>query len=175
MVFRLAEEKNWFLHKFTIFKLKQMKEMKVKDIMTSDVIVCEAKTPVKTVAQKLVRHNITGMPVVKGDEIIGIITEGDVIMQKAKLHIPNYINVLSSFLYLEDPAEVEEELRRILGMEAEQLMTKEVITIGPEESVEELATIFEHEHVNPIPVVSDDKLVGIVSRSDIVKLLVRDL
>lgn len=148
--------------------------MQVKDIMTREVVVVEASTPVREVAKKLVKHDITGMPVVKGDEVIGIVTEADVIMQKAKLHIPHYINILTSFLYLEDPAEVENELRRILAIKAEELMTKEVITIESKADVADLATLFEREHINPVPVVDKGKLVGVVSRADIVKLLARE-
>ncbi|MBU1167777.1 CBS domain-containing protein [Patescibacteria group bacterium] len=151
-----------------------MKEMKVKDIMSKEAVVCEASTPVREVAKKLIENDITGMPVIKEGEVVGIVTEADVIMQKAKIHVPEYINILSSFIYLEDPGEVGEELRRILGIKAEELMTKKVVTIGSEESVSDLATLFEREHVNPVPVVDGDKLMGVVSRADLVKLLARE-
>jgi CBS domain-containing protein len=148
--------------------------MKVRDIMTRKVIVCEAKTSVNEIAKKLVKHDITGMPVVFKEKVIGIVTEADIIMQKAKIHIPDYIQLLDSFLYLEDPKEVEEELKKILGMKAEEIMTANVVTINPDASISDLATLFEEEHINPIPVVKDGKLVGIVSRADIVKLLARE-
>lgn len=149
--------------------------MKVKDIMTRQVIVCQAKTTVKEIARKLVKYGITGMPVVKGKEVIGIVTEADLIMQKAKIHIPDYVQLLDSFLYLDDPREVEEELAKVLGTCAEEIMTSQVITINQDATVEELATLIEEEHINPVPVVDkDNKLVGIVSRADIVKLLARE-
>lgn len=148
--------------------------MKVSKIMTKNVVAVEADTPVKEVAKKLIEHDITGMPVVKGDEVIGIITEADLIMQKAKLHIPMYIQLLDSFLYLEDTKEVEEDLHKILGMTAEEVMTKDVFTIEEDDTVENLATLIEEKHINPIPVVKNNKLVGVVSRADIVKLLARE-
>lgn len=148
--------------------------MKVSEIMNKNVITCGEETPVKEAAKKLIENDITGMPVVKGKEIIGIITEADIIMQRAKLHMPSYIELLNSFLYLEDPSEVEEELKKILATKAGELMTPEVITIHPDSSVSDLATLIEEEHINPIPVVKDDKLVGIVSRADIVRLLARE-
>jgi len=149
--------------------------MKVRDIMSSKVITCKAETPVNEIAKKLVKYDITGMPVVDDkNKVIGIVTEADIIMQKAKIHIPSYIQLLDSFLYLEDPREVEEELKKILGIKACDLMTPDVITIDPEASVSDLATLFEEEHINPVPVVKDGKLVGIVSRADIVKLLARE-
>ncbi|MBU1118660.1 CBS domain-containing protein, partial [Patescibacteria group bacterium] len=130
---------------------------------------------VKEVAGKLFDNALTGMPVVSGDEVIGIVTEGDVVMENANVHIPSYINILSSFLYLEDPDAVEHDLKKVLALTAEDLMTEEVITVDPEDSVTDLATIFKEKHINPIPVVDkNDKLVGIVSRSDIVKLLAKE-
>lgn len=148
--------------------------MKISQIMTRDVITCQASTPIKEVAQKLIDNDITGMPVVKGDEVIGIITEADVIMQKAKLHMPMYIQLLDSFLYLEDTKEIEEDLKKMLGLTAEEVMTSEVVTMDVDDTVENLATLIEEQHINPIPIVDGNKLVGIVSRADIVKLLLKE-
>ncbi len=123
----------------------------------------------------MIQYNLTGLPVVKEDEVIGIVTEADLIMQKAKVHVPTYINLLTSFLYLEDPDDVGDELRKILAMTAEEIMTEEVIKIDKDTKVTELATLFEEEHINPVPVVDkNNKLVGVVSRADIVRLLARE-
>lgn len=148
--------------------------MKVRDIMTKKVIFCEAKTKVSEIAKKLIKYDLTGMPVVKGKKVIGIVTEADVMMQKSKIHIPNYIQLLDSFLYLEDPNEIEEEIKKILGITAEDIMTSAVVTIDADAKIEDLTSLFEREHINPVPVVKKGKLVGIVSRADIVKLLARD-
>ena len=148
--------------------------MDVKKIMTKKVVTCEADTPVKEVAKMLIKNKLTGMPVVEGNKVIGIITEADLIMQKARIHIPSYIQLLDSYIYLEDPKEVEVELKKILGMTAKQVMTSEVISIEPDNTVQDLSTLIEEEHINPIPVIDGEKLVGIVSRADVVKLLARD-
>lgn len=143
--------------------------------MTKKSVTVEADTPVNEAAKKMIQYDLTGLPVVKGDEIIGIVTEADLIMQKAKLHVPTYINLLTSFLYLENPDDVGNELRKILATTAEEIMTKEVIKIDKDAKVTELATLFEEEHINPVPVVDkNNKLVGVVSRADIVRLLARE-
>ena len=128
----------------------------------------------KEIANKLIANNLTGMPVVKGDEVIGLVTEADLIMQKAKLHMPMYIQLLDSALYLEDAAEVEEDLSKMLGLTAKEVMTDQVVTIEADDTVENLATLIEEHHINPIPVTKINKLVGIASRADIVKLLARE-
>lgn len=148
--------------------------MKVSDIMQTEVITVEADTPIKEIANKLIANNLTGMPVVKGDEVIGLVTEADLIMQKAKLHMPMYIQLLDSALYLEDAAEVEEDLSKMLGLTAKEVMTDQVVTIEADDTVENLATLIEEHHINPIPVTKNNKLVGIASRADIVKLLARE-
>ncbi|MEW6408190.1 MAG: CBS domain-containing protein [Patescibacteria group bacterium] len=148
--------------------------MKVRDIMTKKVVFCEINTPVSEISKKLIKYDLTGMPVVRNKKVVGIVTEADVIMQKSKIHIPNYIQLLDSFLYLEDPKEVKEEIKKILGTKAEDIMTPSVITIDADAKIEDLASLFEQEHINPVPVVKNGKLVGIVSRADIVRLLARD-
>lgn len=148
--------------------------MKISEIMNKKVLTCSEDTSVKEVAKILVDNHLTGIPVVRKKELVGIVTEADLIMQKAKLHIPSYIQLLNSFLYLEDPNEVEEELTKILATKAGELMTKDVVTVDPDYSVEDVASLIEEEHINPVPVVKGERLVGIVSRADIVKLLVRE-
>lgn len=147
--------------------------MKVSTIMNKNVITVTGDTKIKDVARVLIRYGFTGVPVVKKQEVIGIVTEADLIMQKAKIHIPKYIQLLDSYLYLENPAQVEEELHKILGLTAEEIMTKDVVTIQSDAPVEELATLIKEKHINPVPVVKGRRLVGIVSRADIVRLLAR--
>lgn len=83
--------------------------MKVKDIMTKNVIVVSPETPINKVAEELYKNGFTGVPVVEGNKLVGIITEADLVMQKAKIHFPQYIQILDSFLYLENPGKIELE------------------------------------------------------------------
>jgi CBS domain-containing protein len=151
--------------------------MKVKDIMNKDVVSVKADTSVKQVAKTLYINHFSGVPVIDNDNvIIGIITEGDIVMQSSKIHLPQVIQILDSFLYPTGTADMEAELQKITAIKAEQLMTREVITISPDASIEDLATLITEEHVNPIPVVdSERKVLGIVSKSDLVWLLAKDV
>jgi len=150
--------------------------MKVKEIMTKKVVTVEENTPVSKVAELLFKHGFTGMPVVnKKKKVLGIVTESDLIMQEARLHLPSYLQILDSILYLESPRKMEDELKKILALTAKDLMTTPVYTISPEDSVENLATLIKDKHINPVPVVKGGKLAGIVSRADLVKLLAKKL
>jgi len=63
----------------------------------------------------------------------------------------------------------------MLGALAEDIMTEDVVTIGPDQAVEVLADLMVKRRVNPIPVTDDGRLVGIVSRADIIRMMARDL
>jgi len=142
--------------------------------MTKKVISVGPKTKVKDIAKLLIKHDITGVPVVQGKIVIGIVTEADLIMQQSKIRIPDFIQILEARIYLKDGKKFEKDLKKILGITAKEVMTSDVVVTTPEASVEDLATLITDHHINPIPVVKDDKLVGIVSRADIVKLLAGD-
>jgi CBS domain-containing protein len=148
--------------------------MKVKDIMTKNVIIVSPETPINKVAEELYKNGFTGVPVVEGNKLVGIITEADLVMQKAKIHFPQYVQILDSFLYLENPGKIELEMHKVLGAKAEEVMNPDVYTIDADASVEELVDLITTHHLNPVPVVKNDKLVGIVSRADLVKLLIKN-
>ena len=145
--------------------------LKAKDIMTEDVVTIEPETSVEEAAKILSENNISGLPVVKDGKVLGIISEKDLIIKDKKLHFPDYIDLLGGIIYLESYKKFEEEFKKFIAVNVEELMTEDVITISPETPVEDIATIMVEEEVNRIPVVVNDKLVGIVTRAD----LVRDL
>jgi CBS domain-containing protein len=118
------------------------------------------------------------VPVVDEDNhVIGIITELDLIVRNTRLEMPHFIEVMDwGRIPLERPGHVKERLRHMLGTEAADLMTEKVKTIGPDASVEELAELMVKQRVNPVPVVDEtEKLIGIVSRADLVDMMAEQL
>lgn len=145
----------------------------VADIMTREVVSVSPKTSVTKISELIINHHLTGIPVVDDGKIVGIITDKDVVAQKSKLHIPDYLSILGAYLQLSPAEQVEHEIHKILGTTAEEIMTKKVITINAEALIEDLATLMVDESVNPVPVVDDQsRVVGIVSRYDLAKLLI---
>ncbi|MEW6231417.1 MAG: CBS domain-containing protein [Chloroflexota bacterium] len=150
--------------------------MKVKEIMATEVVSVGPETRVNEIARLMLERQISGVPVIDdSNAVVGIVTELDMIVRNARLHFPTYIKLLDSTFYLESPQHFGEELRRALGTTAKDIMTEKVITVGPEAEVEDVATLMVEKRVNPIPVVADGRLVGIVSRTDLIKLLIREL
>ena len=147
---------------------------KAKDIMTTEVITVNPDMTVKEVSKLLSKHRISGAPVIEDDEIIGIISDGDLINQGRKIEFPNYIYLLDSILYLESFKKFETNLKKMIGAKVKDVMTKEVITVSPTTSIEDVATILAEEDIKRVPVTDGNELVGIISRGDIVTYLGED-
>ncbi len=141
-----------------------------KDIMTTDVITIDPETSVKKAANIMSENDISGLPVVKDGELVGIVTENDLIIKDKKLHFPEYINVIGGIIYLESYKKFEEEFKKFIAVKVGELMTKDVITASPNDPIEDLATTMHQEDVNRLPVVDNaGQLIGIVTRANIVK------
>jgi CBS domain-containing protein len=147
--------------------------MQVQDIMSHTVITVRPDTRVSEVIRVFREHGISGVPVVDdAGDLVGIITEKDVVARHARPHFPHYIQVLDSLIYLERPTRYEESMRRILATTASELMTEEVTTVSPDLDVQDLAALMVEEGINPVPVVDgDDRLIGIVSRTDVLNII----
>ncbi|MDB5080899.1 MAG: domain containing rane protein [Chloroflexi bacterium] len=149
--------------------------MNVGDIMTREVVFVTPTTLVSQVARVLVEYNISGVPVVDNGKVVGIVTEEDLVMRDAIIDMPHFFGVFDSVFYLATKHDFDEEMHKILATEAQDLMASKVVTINQDASVQALATLMIKKEVNPVPVLDDnDELVGIVSRSDLVRLMVAE-
>jgi CBS domain-containing protein len=151
--------------------------MKVEDIMTKEVITVAPETKVTEVARVIHEHNFNGLPVVDGEnKVVGLVTEMDLLANDSfGTHIPSFAKLLSDFNVLKMVKKEERKnLESIVNATAETIMDADYIFVAPETSLTELIKIFNEKHANPIPVVSENKtLLGVVARSDIVKLVSR--
>jgi len=140
--------------------------MKVKDVMTSDVVTVEPAASLKEVAALLVERRVSGLPVVDPDrKVLGVISEADILFKECGEKGPQ--GVLAWLLEPGGPAKLE-------ATTAEEAMTAPARTIGPERPVVDAAKRMLEEAVNRFPVVDEDgTLVGIVTRADLVRAFVR--
>ncbi|NLC07030.1 MAG: CBS domain-containing protein [Syntrophomonadaceae bacterium] len=146
--------------------------MLARDIMTRQVVTVSPNMTVPEVAKVLLENRISGVPVVSEDnEVIGIVTEGDLITKEISLKTPPVLSLLGGFIYLENPNRFEEELRKVTAVQVEDLMTREVISVQEDTPVSEIATLMVKKKINRVPVLRHKKLVGIITRADIVRSL----
>jgi len=144
--------------------------MLAKDIMTKEVISVKSQDLVEDVIKILMEKNISGVPVVDDEErVIGIVTEGDLIYRSKKLRIPTFFSILDGYVFLESTKTIEKQLKKMVGYRVEDVMTTEVISVEDDQTVEAVATIMTKEKINRVPVIKDNRLVGIISRRDIIR------
>jgi len=152
--------------------------MKVADIMTREVITVSPETKVTEAARVLFEHNFNGLPVVaENGDVVGLVTEMSLLSKDSfGMHIPSLIKLLQDFKVINQTVsgKDKEEFRRIINATAEAIMETDFSSISPESPVSELLQLFNEKHANPVPVLtSKRKLAGIVSRSDVIKLVSR--
>ncbi len=157
--------------------LPESAKKRVGDVMTADVITVSPNTTVSQIARLMSEHHIGGVPVVNNaGQVVGVVTELDLIMRNTRFEMPAFFTILDMIFYLETPGHYKKRLKHILGTKAEEIMSKPAETISPDDTIEELSKIMEGRRMNPIPVVDEnEKLVGIVSRSDVVRLMAQEL
>jgi CBS domain-containing protein len=148
--------------------------MKVRDIMTAEVVAAGPDTSVQLVARLMAGRGISGVPVVTDDRVVGIVTELDLIVRNTRLEPPAFFALLDGRIPLETPAHYRKRIDHMLGTLVRDVMTEKVETIGPDDDLETLAELMVKRRVNPVPVVEGGRLAGIVSRSDIVRMMARE-
>ena len=154
-----------------------MKEIKVRDAMMPDPITVLPETPVTDVARVMIKNGIGGVPVVnKEGDLLGIITESDLIVQDTDVKFPSFVHFLDGYVFV--PGSIhrfEEKFLKAVAATAEDLMTADIITVDADDPVEDTATLMSKKRLKRFPVISEGQLVGIITMRDIVKLISRDI
>lgn len=140
--------------------------MRARDVMTRDVTTVTPETSVTAAAKLMLERRISGVPVVDdAGQIIGIITEGD-LMRRAELvteRRPWWIDLASS------PERRARAYAKAHGLTVKDVMTKKVVTIDEHEPLDRIAMTFEEQGIKRAPVVQGGKMIGIVSRANLLQ------
>ena len=147
--------------------------MKAKDIMTSDVVVVKQDATIKDIAEIFLKNRIGGVPVVDDEnKIVGIISETDIIQKEKNVNVPSFINILQGYIFFDSFKEVEDDIRKIAAYKASDIMSKDVMTVKEDDSVEYVANEMIKKSINRVPVVDDNKYIkGIICRYDLIKAM----
>jgi CBS domain-containing protein len=139
--------------------------MKVGEAMTRGVISIASESLMTKAAHMMLKYDVSGLPVVNAKgELVGIITEGD-FLRRAELGIEQ--NRGGWIRYVTDIGPLAAEYARSHGRKVSQVMTKHVVTITEDTSLEEVVRLMEDHRIKRVPVLRGDKLVGIVSRGNL--------
>lgn len=147
--------------------------MLIKDIMTSNVMTVREDDTVEKCANLLSTHHLSGLPVVdENNYVTGIITEGDLIRRASRIKGPAFLELLGGIIYLEDPNKFLDDVKRSMSHTVKNVMSDDVTTVRPDVEVEAAATLLVRKKIKRLPVVDEqEKLIGIVSRKDIMNYL----
>ncbi len=141
-----------------------------KDIMTKNVVFVTPSTSVEELASLLVKNQISGVPVLDDAGVLyGMVTENDLISQNKRLHIPTVVSFLDAAIYLESSKKFENEVKRLTATKVGDICTRRVITITEDTTLVDIATIMTEKKVHLLPVLRNNKVVGIVGKRDLVK------
>ena len=146
----------------------------VADIMDRDPVTVREDDSVETVVRLLREHELQGLPVVNdGGRCVGIVTESDLVIADSQgdLHIPHFIELFGGVVYLEPLRRFEERLKKAIASNVETLMTEDPVTVEADASIREAARVIAERHHNRLPVVQHGRLVGVVTRVDVLAAL----
>lgn len=149
--------------------------MQIKDIMTEKVISVPPEMKMCEVAKILTANRIHGVPVVENQKIVGIVTETDFFTKESSLdfHLPSYIKFIeNSKLADKLPEDKESELEKLTNAAAKDIMTNNCVTFKTTDGIEALFDFFKKTNHHTVPVIDEnEKLVGVVTLSDLIKML----
>ncbi len=144
--------------------------MQVRDVMTPDVISVTAKDTVLEAARMMLQNRISGLPVVDASgRLVGMVTEGDFLRRGeigTERQRPKWLEILLG------PGRMADEYVRSSGRKIEDVMTSDPVTVSEEDSLETVVELMERRHIKRLPVLRDGKMVGIVSRANLMHALV---
>jgi len=145
----------------------------VADAMTRDPIVVRTETPLNEAIQILAERRISGLPVVDdAGQLVGIISETDLMWQETGVTPPAYIMFLDSVIFLKNPAQYERDLHKALGQTVGEVMSSNPISIAPDKPLKEAAQIMHEREVRRLPAVDNvGQVIGILTRGDIVRAM----
>jgi CBS domain-containing protein len=149
----------------------------VRDIMDAEPVTVRPTDDVETVVRILRRHELPGVPVTnEGGRCVGIVTEADLVLadEQGDLHIPHYIELFGGVVFLEPLHRFEDRLKKAFASTVADLMTEDPVTIEPDASVAEAGRLIVRRGHNRLPVVEHGRLVGVVTRVDVLEALTRD-
>lgn len=145
--------------------------MKVADIMTREVITVEPDASIMEAARLMLQHKIGGVPVVNSSkELVGVVTEGDFLRRRetgTEHHRPRWLE------FILGPGKLASEYTHESGLKVHEVMTEEVHTVTEDAPLDQAVHLMERYRVKRLPVVRGRQVVGIVTRSNLVRAVVR--
>lgn len=148
--------------------------LSAKDVMTTKVLTVTEETTVEELARLFEERGVNAMPVLdQAGDLVGIVTQTDLVEQDKPLHIPTVISIFDWVIYLESEKNFKDEVAKITARTVGSLCARDVVTCSPETPVSEIAELMVEHKAHLIPVVEGKTLLGVVARLDIIRSMGR--
>jgi len=147
----------------------------VRDVMTTAVATLRPDQPIAEAADALAEGRYGAMPVVDaGGTFVGLLRDEDLIASEARVHVPTYLMLLGTSVPLPGSMKrFEHELHKVAGATVAEVMDDHPVTVGPDATLEDVATVMHEREATHVPVLDGDRVIGLVARSDIVRFIAR--
>ena len=149
---------------------RDIRELRVGDIMETDWPTLGPESTVEEAIKLFTEERVSGAPVIEDGRLVGIITEGDLIFRDADVKAPGFLDILGGLVPLGDTDEYRREALKSAGVTVGEVMTDDPVTVAPEATLAETATIMAERRKKILPVVEGGRLVGVITRMDILTL-----
>jgi CBS domain-containing protein len=146
--------------------------MKASDVMTRDVITVGREASVANAIRLMLDNNISGLPVSDNGKVVGILTEGDLLRRSetgTERQRPRWLEILMG------PGRMAGEYVRTHGRKVEAIMTTDLISVAGDTPLDEVVGLMERRRIKRVPVIEGGVLVGVVSRLDLLRVLLRTI
>lgn len=148
----------------------------VAEMMTRNPLTVMPESPLQDAIALLAQHHISGLPVVNQEgNLVGVISETDLMWQETGVEPPPYIMILDSVIYLQNPARYEKEIHKALGQTVGEVMTDKPISIQSHQTLREAAQLMHEKKIRRLPVVEtgNHKVIGILTQGDIIRAMAK--
>ncbi len=147
---------------------------KVRDIMSTEVITVAQGAEIMEAVRLLLEHHINGIPVVNdASQVVGILCRSDLIEQQKNIPLPSFFSLLDGFIPLSSGKHLEKEFRKITALTVREAMTPNPVSVDPETTIEEVASLMVDRKFHTLPVLESGRLVGIVGAEDVLRTLLK--
>jgi len=146
--------------------------MKASDVMTRNVLTVGRETSVAQAIRMMLDNHVSGLPVLGDGKVVGILTEGDLLRRGetgTEKHRPRWLEILMG------PGRMAGEYVRTHGRKVAEIMTTDLISVTEDTPLDEVVGLMERRRIKRVPVLDGDVLVGIVSRLDLLRALLRTI
>jgi len=146
----------------------------ISEIMITALVTVAPDDGVEVAMRALVDHDVDAAPVVDaGGAVVGLLSNSDLIVRESRLHFPTLLSFLGASIEI-GHKRFEEDLTNVLSSKVADVMTVDPVTCADTDSIEDVATLMHDHDIGQVPVVSGGRLVGVVSRNDVLRAILNE-